>query len=84
MMLATAASVGTTNADLRRALRFIVPYWRRLALVLALSVASTALSLYLPLLSREAGITRINGLYRHGWLIAPAIVEEALAQELLT
>ncbi len=37
----------------RRALQFIVPYWRRLALVFALSVASTALSLYLPLLSRE-------------------------------
>src|SRR6266550_1107874 len=41
------------DPDLRRALRFIVPYWRRLALVLALSVASTALSLYLPLLSRD-------------------------------
>jgi ATP-binding cassette subfamily B protein len=39
--------------DLRRALRFIVPYWRRLALVLALSMLSTALSLYLPLLSRD-------------------------------
>jgi ATP-binding cassette subfamily B protein len=39
--------------DLRRAFRFIVPYWRRLALVLALSVLSTALSLYLPLLSRD-------------------------------
>jgi ABC-type bacteriocin/lantibiotic exporter with double-glycine peptidase domain len=39
--------------DLRRALRFIVPYWRRLALVLGLSVFSTALSLYLPLLSRD-------------------------------
>ncbi len=38
---------------LRRALRFIVPYWRPLAVVLALSVASTALSLYLPLLSRD-------------------------------
>ncbi len=37
----------------RRALQFIVPYWRRLALVFALSVASTALSLYLPLLSRD-------------------------------
>ncbi len=37
----------------RRALRFIVPYWHRLALVFALSVASTALSLYLPLLSRD-------------------------------
>ena len=41
------------DRDLRRALRFIVPYWRRLALVLALSVASTALSLYVPLLSRD-------------------------------
>src|SRR5437016_10168483 len=36
-----------------RALRFVVPYWRRLALVLALSLLSTLLSLYLPLLSRE-------------------------------
>ncbi len=33
----------------------------------------------LPVLSREPGITRINGLYRHGWLVAPAMVEEALA-----
>ncbi len=33
----------------------------------------------LPLLSREKGITRINGLYRHGWLVAPAMVEESLA-----
>ena len=41
------------DPDLRRALRFIVPYWRRLALVLALSFVSTALSLYLPLLSRD-------------------------------
>ena len=41
------------DKDLRRALRFIIPYWRRLTLVLALSVASTALSLYLPILSRD-------------------------------
>ena len=41
------------DRDLARALRFIVPYWRRLALVLALSAASTALALYLPLLSRD-------------------------------
>lgn len=33
----------------------------------------------LPFLSSEKGMTRINGLYRHGWLIAPAVVEEALA-----
>ncbi len=41
------------DRDLHRALRFIVPYWRRLVLVLALSGLSTALSLYLPLLSRD-------------------------------
>ncbi len=41
------------DRDLRRALAFIVPYWRRLVLVLLLSALSTALSLYLPLLTRE-------------------------------
>src|SRR3989440_12430407 len=41
------------DKDLRRAVGFIVPYGRRLALVLALSALSTALSLYLPLLSRD-------------------------------
>ena len=32
----------------------------------------------LPLLQHAHGLTRINGLYRHGWLIAPALVEQAL------
>jgi ATP-binding cassette subfamily B protein len=41
------------DPDLTRALRFVRPYWRRLALVLVLSVLSTALSLYLPLLTRD-------------------------------
>jgi glycine oxidase len=34
----------------------------------------------LPRLESADGITRINGLFRHGWLIAPALVEEALTQ----
>ena len=34
----------------------------------------------LPLLQHEAGCTRINGLYRHGWLLAPALVEQALQE----
>jgi ATP-binding cassette subfamily B protein len=38
--------------ELRRALAYIRPYWRRLLLVLALSTAGSALSLYLPYLSR--------------------------------
>ena len=32
----------------------------------------------LPVVHTEAGLTRINGLFRHGWLLAPALVEEAL------
>ncbi len=39
-------------AELRRAFAYIVPYWRRLALVLGLSLFGTALSLYLPYLSK--------------------------------
>ena len=34
----------------------------------------------LPLLSTRDGLTRINGLFRHGWLIAPALVEQALQE----
>ena len=41
------------DRDLRRAGDLIIPYWRRLALVMALCLASTAVSLYLPLLSRD-------------------------------
>jgi ATP-binding cassette, subfamily B, bacterial len=40
------------NRSLRRALVYVVPYWRRLALVVALSIVSTALSLALPYLSK--------------------------------
>jgi ATP-binding cassette subfamily B protein len=38
---------------LPRALRFVTPYWQRLALVLILSLVSTGLSLLLPLVSKE-------------------------------
>src|SRR4051794_19467711 len=41
------------NQHLRRALQFVTPYWRRLALVLSLSLVSTGLSLLLPLISRD-------------------------------
>lgn len=40
------------TSDRRRAVAYILPYWRRLALVVALSFVSTALSLTLPYLSK--------------------------------
>lgn len=41
------------HAGFRRALAYVVPYWRRLAIVVALSVVSTSLSLTLPYLSKS-------------------------------
>ncbi len=40
------------DADLRRLVGYVAPYWRRLVLVLALSLVSTGLSLLLPYLVR--------------------------------
>jgi len=40
------------ESEFRRAIAYVVPYWRRLALVVALSGVSTALSLALPYLSK--------------------------------
>jgi glycine oxidase len=31
-----------------------------------------------PRIDREPGLLRINGLFRHGWLLAPALAEKAL------
>ena len=40
------------DRDLRRAIAHVVPYWRRLALVLTLSLVSTVAALYIPYLTR--------------------------------
>jgi ATP-binding cassette subfamily B protein len=42
----------STAADVRRLLSWIKPYWPRLALVLALTLASTGVSLFVPYLYR--------------------------------
>lgn len=34
----------------------------------------------LPSITGVPGLTRINGLFRHGWLVAPALVEDALQE----
>jgi ATP-binding cassette, subfamily B, bacterial len=62
------------DPDLRRALGYAAPHWRRLALVLGLSLAGTLLALLLPYLSRAlvdkallgrdfAALLRIVGLF---------------------
>ncbi len=41
------------DADLRRAFAFLAPYWRRLSLVMGISLVSTGLSLVSPYLSKD-------------------------------
>jgi len=64
----------TPDADLRRAFVFLAPYWRRLVLVMAISLVSTGLSLVTPYLSKDlvdraligrdmAALWRIVGLF---------------------
>ena len=67
------------GSELRRAVAYILPYWRRLALVVALSGVSTALSLSLPYLSKtliDAALVGRNpaALYRTVALFALASV----------
>ena len=64
----------TPDASLRRAFAFLAPYWRRLSLVMAISLVSTGLSLVTPYLSKDlvdqaligrnlAALWRIVGLF---------------------
>ena len=67
------------SSELRRAIAYILPYWRRLALVVALSGVSTALSLSLPYLSKtliDAALVgrNLGALYRTVALFALASV----------
>jgi ATP-binding cassette, subfamily B, bacterial len=67
-----------------RVLRYIAPYWRRLALVVALSLVSTVLSLALPYLSKTLIDRALTGhsvaeLYRTvAWFAAASIAGFAL------
>ncbi len=76
------------DADLRRALGYATPHWRRLALVLALSLAGTLLALALPYLSRAlvdkallgrdfAALLRIVGIFVAITLVSFALTSSA-------
>jgi ATP-binding cassette subfamily B protein len=67
------------DSDFARAVAYVLPYWRRLAVVVALSALSTALSLALPYLSKTLIDTALVGrslaaLYRTVALFALASI----------
>lgn len=67
-----------TTVELLAAAHSIVPALAEARIVHSETNLRPALPDNQPLLEAAPGLTRINGLFRHGWLIAPALVESAL------
>ncbi len=68
-----------TSVELMAAAHSVLPALAEARVVFTDTNLRPALPDNLPTLHTEAGLTRINGLFRHGWLIGPALVEQALA-----
>jgi glycine oxidase len=67
-----------STVELLAAAHSVVPELAEARVIHSESNLRPALPDNLPRLEVQDGITRINGLFRHGWLIAPALVERAL------
>ena len=67
-----------TTVELLAAAHSVIPELAEARIVHSEVNLRPALPDNLPHVAGERGLTRINGLFRHGWLLAPALVEEAL------
>jgi glycine oxidase len=67
-----------STVELLSAAHSIVPELAEARVVHSESNLRPALPDNLPRIEHAPGCTRINGLFRHGWLIAPALVEDAV------
>jgi glycine oxidase len=68
-----------TAVELLAAAHSVVPALAEARIVHMESNLRPALPDHQPQVVRERGLLRINGLFRHGWLVAPALVDDALA-----
>lgn len=66
-----------TTVELLAAAHSVVPELAEARVVHSETNLRPALPDNLPRMEQQPGLTRINGLFRHGWLIAPALVEDA-------
>ena len=69
-----------TTVELLAAAHSVVPELAEARIVHSETNLRPALPDNLPRVETQAGLTRINGLFRHGWLIAPALVDDAVEQ----
>ena len=68
-----------TSVELMAAAHSVLPALAEARVVFTDTNLRPALPDNLPSLHAESGLTRVNGLFRHGWLIGPALAEQALA-----
>jgi glycine oxidase len=69
-----------STVELLAAAHSVIPELAEARIVHSETNLRPALPDNLPRTETQAGLTRINGLFRHGWLIAPALVEDALKE----
>jgi glycine oxidase len=69
-----------STVELLAAAHSVLPDLAEARIVHSESNLRPALPDNLPRVEHGPGLTRINGLFRHGWLIAPALVEQALEE----
>jgi glycine oxidase len=69
-----------TTLELLSAAHSILPELAEARVIHSESNLRPALPDNLPRLETSSGMTRMNGLFRHGWLIAPALVERAMTE----
>jgi glycine oxidase len=67
-----------STVELLAAAHSVIPELAEARLVHSETHLRPALPDNLPRIEQNDGLTRINGLFRHGWLLAPALVEQAL------
>ncbi len=69
-----------STVELLAAAHSIIPELAEARVVHAETNLRPALPDNLPRVDQGPGLVRINGLFRHGWLIAPALVEQAIKE----
>ncbi len=67
-----------TSVELMAAAHSVLPALAEARVVFTDTNLRPALPDNLPTLVSEPGLVRVNGLFRHGWLIGPALAEQAL------
>ena len=67
-----------TTVELLAAAHSVLPGLAEARLVHTETNLRPALVDNFPRIETKQGLSRINGLFRHGWMIAPAMIEDAL------